>query len=1061
MIKSGLTLWGAGRAVLAAIGAVALVAVACSRPGPRTAPPAAVKGVIDLRAWDFARDGIVDLSGQWEFHWREFIEPGAERKAGGGPARYIGVPGAWNDMAGFPEYGYATYRLVVLLPRADASLGLGFLDMGTACRVYVDGVQVHSAGSPGMTPAASVPGYSPGTVVFTPGRPEVEIVIHVSNFSHRKAGMWDRIKLGTVRSVTAAREWSLAFEIFLFGCFFIMGMYHLVLFLLRKTDPSPLWFGLYCLCISLFTIATGERFIVRVFPSISWELHFRLIAFSIYASVPVFALFLRSLFPGEFSKVFLRALLGSGAASVFIALIFPASLNSHALVYYQALILASCLYAVFVLVLAQVRRRDGAGVFLVSVVVLFGTAVNDILHDNDIIRTAFFIPAGFLVFIFSHSFILSRRFSRAYTTIEKQSKEISEMRYYLQNIIDSMPSILVGVDTRGMITQWNIRAGDSTGLKKHQAEGKPIGEVFPLLEKHMDRVRAAIRERRPQSTERVIHMEHGEARYSDVMVYPLIANGVEGAVIRIDDVTSRVRIEEMMVQTEKMMSVGGLAAGMAHEINNPLGAMLMAAQNMARRVSPDLEKNAEVAAECGTDIEKIGFYMEKRGLVKMMEEIATMGQRAARIVSNMLTFSRKSGASLQHENIAEIVDRALELAANDYDLKKHFDFRHMNIVRDYGGDVPPVPCVATEIEQVVLNLVKNAAHAMFDAGTEGPRITVRIRNAGDYVHLEVEDNGPGMDAETSRRAFEPFFTTKAAGVGTGLGLSVSYFIVTKNHGGTMMVESSPGAGARFIVNLPAGGGARELFEIPFHEFRGSHYSFVFNSRKMLRVARYQEVRSGGLQHFVKHRVIGIDCRCLKRLRVDADTCFLEKIDHRVDIIAVKVELVPFQDAPVFPDYTVVITESDFLIENEVQNIGGDAARIEQCRDEHVRIQDDLHLPLRWERTSPSISSMERRSVPDAEALFLIERSASPARALLLARRASSRFSSERGVRSAMGLPLLVITSSLSLRRSFQTVAGRVRRSRTVMNFMGFLFIKGALLSYDCQQILLISMGRDM
>ncbi len=804
MIKSGLTLWGAGRAVLAAIGAVVLVAVACSRPGPRTAPPAVVKGVIDLRAWDFARDGMVDLSGQWEFHWQEFVDPAAGGKGKEGTTSYIRVPSSWNDGGRYPSRGYATYRLKVLLPRAGESLGLKFLDMGTAYRVHVDGMPVHHAGIPGISAGSAVPRYSPGIAVFQPASDILDIAIHVSNFHHRKGGAWDIITLGSAGSVIGAREWSLAWEVFLFGSLLIMGLYHLSLFILRKQDRSSLYFGIICVIISLYTVATGERFIMRIVPGLSWDILFRIQVFSVYATVTAFGLFLHSLFPADLSRHVLRALAVTGVLFCCAALFLPGSVNVNLINYFQVITLAVCLYALVVLFIALARKREDAGIFLMSFFFIFSAAINDVLHDNEIVRTAFFLPAALLMFVFSHSFILSRRFSRAYTTIEKQSKEISEMRYYLQNIIDSMPSILVGVDTRGMITQWNIRAGDSTGLKKHQAEGKPIGEVFPLLEKHMDRVRAAIRERRPQSTERVIHMEHGEARYSDVMVYPLIANGVEGAVIRIDDVTSRVRIEEMMVQTEKMMSVGGLAAGMAHEINNPLGAMLMAAQNMARRVSPDLAKNAEVAAECGTDIEKIGLYMEKRGLVKMMEEIATMGQRAARIVSNMLTFSRKSGASLQHENIAEIVDRALELAANDYDLKKHFDFRHMNIVRDYGGDVPQVPCVATEIEQVVLNLVKNAAHAMFDAGTEAPRITVRIRNAGDYVHLEVEDNGPGMDAETSRRAFEPFFTTKAPGVGTGLGLSVSYFIVTKNHGGTMMVESSPGAGAKFSINLPVG-----------------------------------------------------------------------------------------------------------------------------------------------------------------------------------------------------------------------------------------------------------------
>jgi signal transduction histidine kinase len=118
--------------------------------------------------------------------------------------------------------------------------------------------------------------------------------------------------------------------------------------------------------------------------------------------------------------------------------------------------------------------------------------------------------------------------------------------------------------------------------------------------------------------------------------------------------------------------------------------------------------------------------------------------------------------------------------------------------------MPKVPCMATEIEQVMLNLLKNAAQAMAEKVSGGmhPRITLRLRHDGDTARIEVEDNGPGMDEKHRKRVFEPFFTTKEVGTGTGLGLSVSYFIVTSNHKGRMAVESEPGRGARFIIELP-------------------------------------------------------------------------------------------------------------------------------------------------------------------------------------------------------------------------------------------------------------------
>ena len=392
---------------------------------------------------------------------------------------------------------------------------------------------------------------------------------------------------------------------------------------------------------------------------------------------------------------------------------------------------------------------------------------------------------------------------RDITESKRAAQEMQRLRNLLKNIIDSMPSAIVGVDHEGCVMQWNREAENITGVTPSQAHGRPLGDVFPQLEGQLDNVFQAIATRKAHQSVKTAHKVNGENRFSEVTVFPLIANGVEGAVVRVDDVTNRVRIEEMMVQTEKMMSVGGLAAGMAHEINNPLAGILQGAQNIERRVLPDLPGNVEAAQACGTSVETVRAYLERRDILKFLTGIRESGGRAAKIVANMLQFSRQSDSRLVPSNLAELIDRAVDLAENDYDLKKRYDFRHIEIVREYDDELPPVPVVATEIEQVLLNLLKNAAQAVQDreAG-ESPKLILRARNDGDMARIEVEDNGPGMPEDVRKRVFEPFFTTKEVGVGTGLGLSVSYMIVTNNHGGTMSVESAPGNGARFVVRLP-------------------------------------------------------------------------------------------------------------------------------------------------------------------------------------------------------------------------------------------------------------------
>lgn len=271
-----------------------------------------------------------------------------------------------------------------------------------------------------------------------------------------------------------------------------------------------------------------------------------------------------------------------------------------------------------------------------------------------------------------------------------------------------------------------------------------------------------------------------------------------------NDITERKHAEAMMLESEKMRTVAGLAAGMAHEINNPLAGMLQNAQVVLNRISPDLPANRAAAQKCGTNLEAVAAYMKERGIPEMLQSIRHSGERAADIVANMLSFSRKNEAEIRPQRLDEVLDQAVELAQSDYDLKKNFDMKKIAIEREYEPGLPEVPCRSTEIQQVVLNLLKNAAQAMSDRGErpEPPRITLKLGRDNGNARIEIADNGPGMPESVRQKIFEPFFTTKEPRSGTGLGLFVSYFIITRNHDGQIDVQSTPGKGTRFSIRLP-------------------------------------------------------------------------------------------------------------------------------------------------------------------------------------------------------------------------------------------------------------------
>nr|WP_321398875.1 response regulator [uncultured Desulfobacter sp.] len=390
--------------------------------------------------------------------------------------------------------------------------------------------------------------------------------------------------------------------------------------------------------------------------------------------------------------------------------------------------------------------------------------------------------------------------------LEEKTEEIQSLRNYLSNIIDSMPSILIGVDKKTRVTHWNRRASEVTHISKELAKGKFLGKIFPQLKNGTEYVQKAIESQQVYHQSRSTRQEKERLIYEDITIYPLLTNGVEGAVIRIDDATERVQMEEMMTETEKMLSLGGLAAGIAHEINNPLAGMMQSAIVMKSRLeSTNMPANLQVAEELSIKMADVRAFMDKRDIFRMIDTIHNSGSRAAEIVNSMLVFARKSEAddiSLHYLNT--LMDEILELATTDYDLKQKYDFKSIKIIKQYNERLPMLPCERARIQQVLLNVLRNGAQAMHTAKTKSPRFIIRIYKPddSDMICIEIEDNGPGMDEYTRSKVFDPFFTTKPVGIGTGLGLSVSYFIITKNHKGKMDVISKPGRGATFIIKLP-------------------------------------------------------------------------------------------------------------------------------------------------------------------------------------------------------------------------------------------------------------------
>jgi PAS domain S-box-containing protein len=405
--------------------------------------------------------------------------------------------------------------------------------------------------------------------------------------------------------------------------------------------------------------------------------------------------------------------------------------------------------------------------------------------------------------------LMSRENKRMVETLHTSNVQLNQLQNLLSDIINSMPFVLIGVDSRIRITHWNRRAEEIIRISSSDAKGNRLSDVYPGMKPWIKRIKESIKKGRLIIERKCPHSLSDKNGYEDITIYPLETNGIEGVVIIIEDVTEKARMEEMMIQNEKMLSVGGLAAGMAHEINNPLAGVIQNAGVLENRLTDKtMPANIKTAESLELSMEKIHDFMTARDIPQIIMAIKESGSRMASIVDNMLNFARKSDSSFSSHDPVNLLEKVLLMASTDYDLKKKFDFKSIAIEKKYEESLPLIACNGNEIQQVLLNILNNGAHAMHEKASREKKYTplfiLRIlkETEPNMLRIEIADNGPGMDEETQSKVFEPFFTTKPVGVGTGLGLSVSYFIITENHKGTIDVVSEVGKGTKFMVRLP-------------------------------------------------------------------------------------------------------------------------------------------------------------------------------------------------------------------------------------------------------------------
>ncbi len=363
---------------------------------------------------------------------------------------------------------------------------------------------------------------------------------------------------------------------------------------------------------------------------------------------------------------------------------------------------------------------------------------------------------------------------------EQADREVARLKAFNENIIASLNDGILIVDPAGRVTFANRRVGDLLGHPPAELLGLHYSDLaapeahawFEQLLGTPPRVRGTA------TFETSFGTRRGERIPVLVSASPL-PEGSEpaGVVICVTDISEIRVLKEELFQAEKMASIGALASEVAHEINNPLGGLIMAVQMLAE----DLRSGAAVDAAA---------------VLEELVEIERDARRCKGITQRLLDFSRSVPEERTLLDLNRVVEDALPL------VQRQAELENIRFVKDYDPDLPPVRGNANSLQQVVINLVRNARDAMPGGGSISLRTRSGPGGKGRWVRLVVADTGPGISPEVADRIFHSFFTTKGPGKGTGLGLAVSKRIV-EEHGGRIGFENRPGGGSAFHVQLPA------------------------------------------------------------------------------------------------------------------------------------------------------------------------------------------------------------------------------------------------------------------
>jgi len=416
----------------------------------------------------------------------------------------------------------------------------------------------------------------------------------------------------------------------------------------------------------------------------------------------------------------------------------------------------------------RVANREGAGTRTVAIIGVGRTTDGDFLSSEEMeVLESLAAYIGIAI-----------QNAQLYRRLEQKITDFERLKEFNENIVESINIGILAVDLDDRVESWNAQMEVLFARPRANALRQPISELFPA-----DFVARFNSIREEQGTHTLykfrLALPSGESRVANIAIAPLVTRNfiTIGRIILVDDITDRIQMEAQLTQSEKLSSIGLLAAGVAHEVNTPLAVISSYAQMLTKHMRDD------------------------ERLAPVLEKITQQTFRASEIVNGLLNFSRTSGSEFTSVDLNDLLRDTTVL------LEHQFKTAQIRVETNYDPQLPPIHGNRGKLQQVILNLMLNAKDAMFGRSNATLRIAT-FRGAG-RVLVRIQDTGAGIEREHLHRIYDPFFTTKTkpqegGHKGTGLGLAVTYGIM-QEHAGKIHVESEVGVGTAFQLEFPVSG----------------------------------------------------------------------------------------------------------------------------------------------------------------------------------------------------------------------------------------------------------------